>query len=69
MIHSIQGIDPVEVLGVTGFYSDAVEKEIQLINQCAHRPMTFIRNSNPELGQSSSVRLGLESLKGDYDAL
>lgn len=54
---------------MTGFYSDAVEKEIQLINQCAHRPMTFIRNSNPELGQSSSVRLGLESLKGDYDAL
>jgi molybdenum cofactor cytidylyltransferase/nicotine blue oxidoreductase len=28
-----------------------------------------LRNPHPEAGQASSVRLGLESLKSDYDAL
>lgn len=69
LIGSIQDLNPVETLVVTGFYADAIEEEIQAINQDARIPIRFIRNSNPEAGQSSSVRLGLETLTSDYDAL
>ncbi len=69
LIGSIQDLNPVETLVVTGFYTDAIEEEIQTINQDVRIPIRFIRNSNPEVGQSSSVRLGLETLRSDYDAL
>ncbi len=69
LIGSIQDLNPVETLVVTGFYADAIEEEIQTINQDVRIPIRFIRNSNPEAGQSSSVRLGLETLTSDYDAL
>ena len=69
LIDSVQGLKPVEILVVTGFYADAIEEEIQAINRDAQIPLRFVRNSHPEAGQSSSVRLGLESLMSDYDAL
>lgn len=68
-IHSAQGFDPVETLVVTGFYSDEIEAEIQSIQNSLQSSVTWIRNPNPKAGQSSSVRLGLESLQSDYDAL
>ncbi len=64
-IHSIQDLSPTETMVVTGFYADEVEAEIQSIQS----PITWLRNPKPETGQSSSVRLGLESLKSDYDVL
>ena len=69
LIDSVQDLKPVETLVVTGFYADAVEEEIQTINRDAQIPSRLIRNSHPEAGQSSSVRLGLESLTSDYDVL
>ena len=70
--HSVQSLSPVEMLAVTGFYSEEIEAEIQSIQkniQNTHSPITWVRNPSPEEGQSSSVRLGLESLKSDYDVL
>lgn len=66
---SVTGFSPVETLAVTGFYADQIEEEIQSINQELHGQITWVNNPNPNVGQSSSVRLGLESLKSDYDAL
>ena len=68
-IHSIQEFKPVEILVVTGFYSDEIEPEIQSIQKSVKNSLTWITNPNPEAGQSSSVRLGLESLQSDYDVL
>ncbi|MBU3557861.1 nucleotidyltransferase family protein [Polynucleobacter sp. Ross1-W9] len=69
LIHSIKGFNPTETLVVTGFYPDEVEGEIESLQNSIQSPITWIRNPNPEAGQSSSVRLGLEALQSDYDAL
>lgn len=69
LLQSIQKFNPVETLVVTGFYADAIEVEINSIRQKTHSSITIVKNPNPEEGQSSSVRLGLESLKSDYDVL
>jgi CTP:molybdopterin cytidylyltransferase MocA len=68
-IRSIQGFEPTETKVVTGYYSDQIESEIQSIQKSIRNPITSIRNPNPEAGQSSSVRLGLESLQSNYDVL
>ena len=71
-IHSIQDLSPTETVIVTGFYADEVESEIQSIQknfQNIQNLITWVRNPKPEAGQSSSVRLGLESLKSNYDVL
>jgi len=66
---SAQAFDPVQMLLLTGFYSDVIEEEVQSLKQAGLRQLECIRNESPELGQSSSVRLGMESLKSDYDVL
>ena len=68
-LQSIQKFNPVETLVVTGFYADAIEVEINSIRQKTRNPIAIVKNQNPQEGQSSSVRLGLESLKSDYDVL
>ena len=68
-LQSIQKLNSVETLVVTGFYADAIEAEINSIKQKTHSSIAIVKNPNPEEGQSSSVRLGLESLKSDYDVL
>lgn len=68
-IQSTQSFDPIETLVVTGFYSNQIEAEIKLLKQGIANPITWVKNLQPELGQASSVRLGLESLKSDYDVL
>ena len=68
-IQSTQSFDPIETLVVTGFYSDQIEAEIKLIKQFVTNPITWVKNLQLELGQASSVRLGLESLRSDYDIL
>jgi molybdenum cofactor cytidylyltransferase/nicotine blue oxidoreductase len=54
---------------VTGFYSEEVEAEIISLAQVTQSPLSWVRNPNPEAGQASSVRLGIESLKSQYDVL
>ena len=68
-IQSTQSFDPIETLVVTGFYSDQIEAEIKLLKQAVANPITWVKNLQPELGQASSVRIGLESLKSDYEVL
>ena len=68
-ICAIQALSPVETLVVTGYYSDEIESEIRFIGRDVLNLMTWINNPSPEQGQSSSVRLGLETLKSDYDVL
>jgi molybdenum cofactor cytidylyltransferase/nicotine blue oxidoreductase len=68
-IQSVQKLNPVETLVITGFYADAIEAEINIIKQGTNGSIAIVKNLNPEEGQSSSVRLGLESLKSDYDVL
>ena len=60
---------PTEFLVVTGFYADAIESELAQLKKDHDLPIKTAHNPNPERGQTSSVRLGLESLKSDYDVL
>lgn len=69
LCHAADRFNPAELLVVTGFFSDQVHREIELINQEICTEATWIHNPKPELGQASSVRLGLESLKSNYDVL
>lgn len=67
-ITCVQEIAPVELVIVTGFYAQAIEAEIESC-KILDLPIQVVRNFNPEAGQASSVRLGLESLQSDYDVL
>jgi len=66
---AIQGFCPVECIVVTGFHAQLIESEIAKINASVTHPMKIMRNASPEQGQPSSVRLGLESLRANFDAL
>jgi CTP:molybdopterin cytidylyltransferase MocA len=66
---AIQGFSPVECIVVTGFHGELIESEIAKLNTFLTHPLKVIRNRSPEEGQSSSVRLGLESLDADFDVL
>ena len=66
---SITGFSPIEFLVVTGFYADAIESELAKLKENLDLPVEYIRNPQPKLGQASSVRLGLEALKSDYDVV
>ncbi len=69
---SVRSLCPVEMIVVTGFHASPIEEAIASLQQ-AHLPenllITVVRNPHPELGQSSSVRLGLQALKSSYDVL
>ena len=66
---AIQGFDPVECIVVTGFHAQLIESEIAKLNHSATHTMKIVRNVSPEEGQPSSVRLGLESLRANFDVL
>jgi len=66
---TITAFAPAEFLVVTGFYADAIESELAKLKENLDSPTTVICNPNPERGQVSSVRLGLEALKSEYDVL
>ncbi|WP_215327069.1 NTP transferase domain-containing protein [Polynucleobacter sp. JS-Mosq-20-D10] len=66
---AIQGFGLVEFIVVTGFHAQLVEPEIAKINSSLAYPMKIIKNVSPEEGQSSSVRLGLETFRADFDVL
>ena len=66
---AIQGFSPVECIVLTGFHGELIESEIAKLNTSLAHPMKVIRNTSPQEGQPSSVRLGLESLRADFDVL
>ena len=66
---AIQGFTPTEYIVVTGFHAGAIESEIEKMGNSLMHPIQVIQNPTPERGQSSSVRLGLESLKREFDVL
>ena len=55
------GVD--EVVVVTGYRHNLVEPLVEQF------PVRIARNLNPETGQASSVRLGLEALGANFDAV
>ena len=67
--NTIQHFDPVQCIAVTGFHAQVIESELLKINRDLTCPIKAIRNLTPEKGQASSVRLGLESLIINFDAL
>jgi CTP:molybdopterin cytidylyltransferase MocA len=69
LLNAIQRFTPVECLVITGFHAEAIESELLKINEALTCPMRAVRNSAPEKGQASSVRLGLESLQSEFDVL
>lgn len=66
---AIQVFAPSEYIVVTGFHAESIESEIERLNPSLAYSIKVIQNPNPERGQASSVRLGLESLKGAFDVL
>ncbi len=66
---SIKTFSPVEVVILTGFHAQAIESELTQVQKELNLPIECVRNPKPELGQASSVRLGLESLKSNYEVL
>jgi CTP:molybdopterin cytidylyltransferase MocA len=66
---AIQGFNPVECIVVTGFYAQAIESELAKVSLTLTFPIKSIRNTAPEKGQPSSIRLGLESLQSEFDVL
>ena len=55
------GVD--EVVVVLGHYADRIEEVVKEF------PVTLVRNTNPDAGQISSLRVGLQSLSVKLDAV
>jgi CTP:molybdopterin cytidylyltransferase MocA len=66
---AIQRFAPTQYTVVTGFHAEAIQSEIEKLNTALAHPIKVIQNPAPEKGHASSVRLGLESLKGEFDVL
>ena len=64
-----QKLNPVELVLVTGFHAPVIEEHLQSFNGELDFSLKVIRNSQPEKGQASSVRLGLETIAKNYDVL
>ena len=60
---ALNAVGVSQVVVVTGFYYQSVETIAQQF------PVQIVRNSTPELGQASSVRLGIEALGGEFDVI
>jgi len=67
--HSLEAFSPMEFVVITGFHEEAIEAELKQLQQDHDLPIQSVLNPHPELGQASSVRLGLENLKSDYEVL
>lgn len=66
---AIQEFAPAEYIVATGFHAKAIESDIKKWNASLAHPIKTIQNGAPERGQASSVRLGLESIQGEFDVL
>lgn len=66
---AIQPLHPVEFIAITGFHGDAIEQSLLQMDTSLSRSIQLIRNLAPERGQASSVRLGIEALQSNYEAV
>ena len=69
VLDAVQPFNPVEFIAVTGFHSDAIEQALMQMDSPFSRSIRLLRNPNPEVGQASSVRLGIEALHSNFDVL
>ena len=69
LIDAVQPFNPVEFIAVTGFHGDAIEEALAQMDSPFSRSIRLLRNPSPEMGQASSVRLGIEALHSNFDVL
>jgi len=69
LLDAVQPFNPIEFIAVTGFHGDAIEQSLTQNDSSFGRSIRLLRNPNPEVGQASSVRLGIEALQPNFDAL
>jgi CTP:molybdopterin cytidylyltransferase MocA len=69
LIDAVQPFNPVEFITVTGFHGDAIEEALAQMDSPLSRSIRLLRNPSPEMGQASSVRLGIEALHSNFDVL
>ncbi len=69
LLDAVEHFNPIEFIVVTGFHSDAIEQSLAQMDSSFSRSIRLLRNPNPEAGQASSVRLGIEALHSNFDAL
>jgi CTP:molybdopterin cytidylyltransferase MocA len=69
LLDAVQPINPVEFITVTGFHGDAIEEALVQMDSPFSRSIRLLRNAAPEVGQASSVRLGIEALQSNFDVL
>jgi CTP:molybdopterin cytidylyltransferase MocA len=69
LLDAVQPFNPVEFIVVTGFHVDAIEHTLAQMVSPFSRSIRLLRNPAPEVGQASSVRLGIEALQSNFDVL
>jgi len=69
LLDAVQPFNPVEFIAVTGFHGDAIEQALVQMNSPFSRSIQLLRNPTPEVGQATSVRLGIEALHSNFDVL
>jgi CTP:molybdopterin cytidylyltransferase MocA len=69
LLDAVQPFNPVEFIAVTGFHGDAIEQALVEMDSPFSQSIRLLRNPTPEVGQASSVRLGIEALRSNFDVL
>jgi len=69
LLDAIQPFNPAEFIVVTGFHGEVIEQSLAQMDSPFSRSIRFLRNPTPEVGQASSVRLGIEGVNSNFDAL
>jgi CTP:molybdopterin cytidylyltransferase MocA len=69
LLDAVQPFNPVEFVAVIGFHGDAIEEALAQMDSPFSRSIRLLRNPAPEIGQASSVRLGIEALQSNFDVL
>ncbi len=69
LLDAVQPFNPVEFIAVTGFHGDAIEQALAKMDSPFSQSIRLLRNPAPEVGQASSVRLGIEALHSNFDVL
>jgi CTP:molybdopterin cytidylyltransferase MocA len=67
LLDAVEPFNPIEFIVVTGFHGDAIEEALAQMHSPFSRSIRLLRNAAPEVGQASSVRLGIEALQSNFD--
>ena len=66
---AVKTLHPVEFVVITGFHATPIEQELNRLAKLMDLSITVIHNQNASAGQTSSVRLALESLDSPFDVV